>query len=129
RRELVVPRLLLPVPEHPPVAEVAEERGEDPRELPAERAQVAEPAAGREIDHADAEQLLPDRLARGASLEVREVGVPDQDRDVHEWPADRVEDAADDGERDQVDDPGAEPLPKVRPRPGRPGPGGGLIGG
>src|SRR5919198_2969455 len=120
-RELVVPGLLLLVPEHPEVAEEAGD-GRDVATDPAdERGPVADRAAGAEVDHADAHRLLPDRLAGGAALEVGQVGDGEQELDdVAEGAADRVEDRADDAEQDAVDDRGDEAAAEARARARRP---------
>src|ERR671932_496515 len=106
-RELVVPGLLLLVPEHPEVAEQAGDRRDVAADPADERAPVADRAAGPEVDHADAHCLLPQRLAGGAALEVRQVGDGEQDLDdVAERRRDGVEDPADDADQDAVDERG-----------------------
>src|SRR5437773_5377966 len=86
-RELVVPALTLLVPEHPEVAEVAHQPGDDVSE-PADRgAAEADRPAVAEVDHPNAEQSLADRLPRVAPLEVAVVEKPDDECDDN---ADRV---------------------------------------
>src|SRR4051812_25514627 len=61
-RDLVVPRLLLRIPEHPEVAEEDDDRREEPADVAQDPAAVADWAARLEVDHADAESPLADRL-------------------------------------------------------------------
>src|SRR4028119_2242762 len=72
-RHLVVPRLLLLVPQHPEVAQQQHDGGDEAADVADERAGGADRSAAREIDDADPERLLADRLAGGAALEVCEV--------------------------------------------------------
>src|ERR671930_2094293 len=121
-RELVVPGLLLLVPEHPEVAEEAGDRRDVAADPADERPSVADRAAGPEVDDPDPHRLLPHRLAGGAALEVGQVGDREQDLDhVAERGADRVEDPADDADQDAVDERGDEAAPEARARAGRPG--------
>src|SRR3954468_20322023 len=79
--ELVVPALALLVPQHPEVAEQARDRRDPAAEVADHRAAEPDRAAGVEVDHADPERALGDRLARAAALEVAEVADPDRDPD------------------------------------------------
>src|SRR5919204_5079935 len=129
-RELVVPGLLLLVPEHPEVAEEARDRRHVAADPADERAPVADRAAGPEVDHADAHRLLPHGLARGAALEVRQVREAEQQADdVPERPVDHEQDPVDDPDEDRVDDVGHEALAEVRARAGRAGARGRLVRG
>src|SRR5256714_7718820 len=115
RRDLVVPRLLLLVPEHPEVAEEAHDPGQDAPDPADERAAVADRPAGREVDHSDVQQLLADRLAGGTAFEVGEVGeAPERADRVGERPRDHEQDAVHDREEDRVGQVGDEPLAEVR---------------
>ena len=67
---LVVPGLLLAVPQHPEVAEEAEELGEDAADLTAEHPAGADAAAGAHVDDAHAGGLLAPALAGGDLLAV-----------------------------------------------------------
>src|SRR2546421_233759 len=101
RRDLVVPGLLLLVPEHPEVAEEAHDPGQDAPDPADERAAVADRPAGREVDHSDVQQLLADRLAGGTAFEVGEVDeAPERADRVGERPRDHEQDAVDDREED-----------------------------
>src|SRR5438128_709080 len=126
--ELVVPGLLLAIPEHPEVAEETRDRGDVPADPADERAPVADRAAGSEVHHADAHRLLPDCLPGRTALEVGQVGDGEQDLDdVAEGPADRVEDPGDDADQDPVDERGDEPAAEARAGTGGPT-GGRLVG-
>src|SRR5438552_9891458 len=129
RRDLVVPGLLLLVPEHPEVAEEAHDPGEDAPDPADERAAVADRPAGGEVDHADVQQLLADRLAGGAAFKVGEVSEAPQRADgVGQRPADHEQDAVHDREQNRVGQVGDEALAEVRARPGRAGARGRLVG-
>src|SRR5581483_9897932 len=67
--DLVVPRLLLVVPEHPEVAEEQRYRREDPREVAKDSTARADRPADAEVVDANPERALADRLAGRASLE------------------------------------------------------------
>ena len=79
--DLVVPRLLLAVPQHPEVAEVERDRADVLHDLPQEPAAVADRAARAEVIDADTERLLAGRLPRRAALEVRVVAEVEDDDD------------------------------------------------
>src|SRR5882672_2308497 len=61
-RDLVVPCLLLAVPEHPEVAEQARDRREDPREIAEDPAARADRPAGAEVVDPNTQRALADRL-------------------------------------------------------------------
>src|SRR3954453_16561327 len=70
--ELVVPALLLLVPDHPEVAQEEGDRRQDHGDLADERPAVADRAADAEVVDADAERHLAEGLARVAALHVGE---------------------------------------------------------
>src|SRR5215469_3817499 len=84
-RRLVVPALLLLVPEHPEVAEVTEEARDEADDESHERPAVADVSAGVEVDHTDPQYSLAEGLAGRAALEIDEVrDVADDPQDVRE---------------------------------------------
>src|SRR5829696_7062928 len=121
---LVVPALLLLVPQHPEVAQEERDGGDDADEVAHERAAVADrAAAAAEVVDADAERLLADGLAGRTALEVHVVGDADERRDQVRGGA--VADGDDDddarhGQDQAVEDERAEALPEPRARAGGP---------
>src|SRR5919204_1085921 len=121
-RELVVPALPLLVPEHPEVAEEARNRGHDAAEVADHGPAEADGPSGPEVDHADAERALADRLPGVAALEVAVVGDADGEPDqVRGDLAHReAEQPRHDADEDDVDEPGDEPPTEVGARAARP---------
>src|SRR5215217_4390638 len=78
--DLVLPALLLLVPQHPEVAEAQRDGREVLADLAQESASVADRAALPEVVDPDAERLLAERLAGRAALEIREVRQRDERR-------------------------------------------------
>src|SRR3954453_5496148 len=71
--ELVLPTLLLLVPEHPEIAEEEDDRGQELADLAHEAGGITDRAAFAEVVHPDPERALADLLAGRATLEVRVV--------------------------------------------------------
>src|SRR3954469_5797874 len=81
--DLVVPALLLLVPEHPEVAEVEDGAADDPHQEPDERAAVADRPAAVHVDDLDAADLLARCRTLRATLVVDRVGyVRDDPQDI-----------------------------------------------
>src|SRR5215210_1731227 len=76
---LVLPRLLLLVPQHPEVAQEERDARHDADEVAHEGTPVTDrPTAAAEVVDADAERLLAERLAGRSTLEVHVVGDADE---------------------------------------------------
>src|SRR4051794_20266584 len=121
--ELVLPTLLLLVPEHPEIAEEEDDRGQVLVDLAHEAAAITDRAAFAEVVHPDPERALADLLAGRATLEVRVVAQR-HDRLEEEVHAGAVpEDDPQDDRRDQQDQTveqcRAEALPEAGSRAAR----------
>src|SRR5205085_10308820 len=104
-RKLVVPGLLLTVPEHPEVAEKQGNRREYPGEVADDpAAEPDRPSVAKVVDP-DAQRFLAERLAGVAPLEVTVVPDADRDRDEAADPTsdDCLDDAGDDTDDDRVE--------------------------
>jgi hypothetical protein len=118
-----VPALLLLVPEHPEVAEVADGARDEATDDAQRPTAVADRPARVEVDDADLEDAFPERLACATAVEVDLVR--NEDREVEDVPdrepaagavgaADDDEDKRDDRDDQLVDEGGRE----ARPEPG-----------
>src|SRR5437763_3301200 len=120
---LVLPRLLLGIPEHPEVADVAGEAGPDRDQIANERGPVVDSALRAGVDGANAEKSHARRLATPAADEVHGVRDPggEADEDLRHEAAteDEPDDQADDVQDHAVDEEAAEAVPEVGARPGR----------
>src|SRR5262249_17259877 len=116
--ELVLPALFLRVPEHPQIAETEDDSRKQAGEVTAESSTEADAGLDRvNVDHADVQRHLADRLALRPAVEEREVaGGYDE---LEHQPAETVhaERAGHDADRepdhDAVDDVATEAGPET----------------
>src|SRR5207249_3745503 len=96
-----------------------DETGHEAHDVASEGATVGNRRAVLEVDDADPDEALPDRLTGSAPLEEREVAERDGKRQDERRPAtpdERGQDEGDDVHEDDVDEVGAEPLGEGGPR-------------
>src|SRR4051794_16332418 len=120
--ELVLPALILLVPEHPEVAEEERNGRQDPADLADEPPPIADRAALAEVVHPDPQGALAERLAGLPALEIGEVAPVHDGRkpEVEAVLEDDPQDQVDDEQQDQVHEVRREPAPEAGARAARP---------
>lgn len=118
--ELVVPGLALGVPQHPEESDEAGDRRQEPGEVAADAAGVANLLSGADIDHPDDHRLLPERLRLRV---VERAEVPDTDSELDQQDDRRgvaarepLGDREPRGDEQCIPDGGAKTLPEPRLR-------------